>query len=201
LSLKSISNSDWNAKDNITRMLKISAELTLIEDPIWTNVLPVDNSVAEQLIDGKNKRIICHINGIKPFHCALLPDGNNGWYILLNKKRQKELRINYGEKLYVHLERDTSEYGMEMPIELSEVLNQDEHADDLFHKLTPGRQRNIIHAVSSVKSSDIRIRKALVYTEHLKKNKGKINFKELAQEMKEANRRAREFPNGNEFNR
>jgi uncharacterized protein YdeI (YjbR/CyaY-like superfamily) len=80
-----------------------------------------------------------------------------------------------------------------MPIELMEVLSQDEYADKLFHELTPGRMRNIIHSVSSVKSTDIRIRKALVYAEHLKKNKGKIEYKELAQEMKEANRAARGF--------
>lgn len=80
---------------------------------------------------------------------------------------------------------------MEMPIELREVLDQDEHADTLFHKLTPGKMRNIIYAVASVKSSEIKIRRALVYAEHLKKNKGKIDFKELNQEMKEANRKAR----------
>jgi len=34
----------------------------------------------------------------------------------------------------------------------------------------------------------------LVYAEHLKKNKGKIEYKELSQEMKQANRQARNFP-------
>ncbi|MCZ4407686.1 YdeI/OmpD-associated family protein [Cryomorphaceae bacterium 1068] len=173
---------------------KIVSKLTSIHSDLWSNILPVENSVADQLIEGKDRRIICSIEGIRPFHCALLPDGNGSWYILLNNKRKNELGIRDGEEISVVLEKDRSEYGMEMPIELREVLDQDEHADTLFHKLTPGRMRNIIHAVSSVKSSEIKIRRALVYAEHLKKNKGKIEFKELGQEMKEANRIARDFP-------
>jgi len=150
--------------------------------------------MADQLIEGKDRRIICHIDAIRAFHCALLPDGKGSWYILLNNKRKKDLGLMEGEEVSIELEKDRSEYGMEMPVELREVLDQDEHADGLFHKLTPGRMRNIIHAVASVKSSDIKIRRALVYAEHLKKNKGKIEFKELGQEMKEANRQARNFP-------
>jgi hypothetical protein len=173
---------------------KIVTKIKAINSDLWSNTLPVSNSVADQLIEGKDRRIICHIDGIKPFHCALLPDGKGSWYILLNNKRKKELGLTEGEEIYAELEKDRSEYGMEMPIELREVLDQDEHADVLFHKLTPGRMRNIIHAVASVKSSEIKIRKALVYAEHLKKHKGKIEFKELGQEMKEANRQARDFP-------
>jgi hypothetical protein len=173
---------------------KILTKLTSIHSELWSNILPISNSIAEQLIEGKNRRIICHIEGIRPFHCALLPDGNGSWYILLNNKRKKELGLMEGEEISIELEKDRSEYGMEMPIELQEVLDQDEHADILFHKLTPGRMRNIIHTVASVKSSEIKIRRALVYAEHLKKNKGKIEFKELGQEMKEANQQARDFP-------
>lgn len=178
-------------------MEEMHSILTSLSSPgseLWSNVLPVPNSVAEQLIEGKDRRIICHIEGIRPFHCALLPDGNGSWYVLLNNRRKKELGLTEGEEISVELKKDRSEYGMEMPVELREVLDQDEHADVLFHKLTPGRMRNIIHAVASVKSSEIKIRRALVYAEHLKKNKGKIDFNELGQEMKEANRLARNFP-------
>lgn len=175
-------------------MFKISTKLTSMQGDLWSNILPVENSIADQLIEGKDRRIICHIEGIRPFHCALLPDGNGSWYILLNNKRKKDLGLMEGEEVSIELEKDRSEYGMEMPAELREVLDQDEHADTLFHQLTPGRMRNIIHAVASVKSSYIKIRRALVYAEHLKKNKGKIEFKELGKEMKEANRQARNFP-------
>ena len=173
---------------------KIKLKVSTAADALWSNKLLVSDADAEQFLSGKDRRIICHIEGIKSFHCALLPDGNGSWYILLNNKRKKELGLMGGEDILAELEKDRSEYGMEMPIELREVLDQDEHADTLFHKLTPGRMRNIIHSVASVKSTEIKIRRALVYAEHLKKNKGKIEYKELSQEMKEANRQARNFP-------
>jgi len=176
------------------KTFKIITQLKAMNSDLWSNTLPVSSYVSHQLIEGKDRRIICHIKGIKPFHCALLPDGNGSWYILLNNKRKKDLGLTEGEEITLELEKDRSEYGMEMPIELREVLDQDEHADTLFHKLTPGRMRNIIHSVASVKSTEIKIRRALVYAEHLKKNKGKIEYKELSQEMKEANRQARNFP-------
>lgn len=176
------------------KTFKILTKLTILSSDVWANILPVSNAVADQLIEENDKRIICHIERIRPFHCALLPDGKGSWFILLNNKRKKELGLIAGEEISVELEKDRSEYGMEMPAELREVLDQDEHADLLFHQLTPGRMRNIIHSVASVKSSEIKIRRALVYAEHLKKNKGKIEFKELSQEMKEANKQARDFP-------
>lgn len=176
------------------KTFKIITKLEAMNSDLWSNALPVSNSVADQLIEGKDRRIICHIQGIQAFHCALLPDGNGSWYILLNNKRKKDLGLTQGEEISIELEKDRSEYGMEMPLELREVLDQDEQADMLFHKLTPGRMRNIIHSVASVKSTDIKIRRALVYAEHLKKNKGKIEYKELSQEMKKANQQARNFP-------
>lgn len=172
----------------------INGKLNDTGSELWSNILPVPDDIAKKLIEGKDKRVICHIEGIRKFHCALLPNGLGGWYILINNKRKKELGLKSGSKVTFKLEKDRSEYGMEMPAELREVLDQDEHADELFHKLTPGQMRNIIHAVASVKSSDIKIRRAFVYAEHLKKNKGKIEYKELAAEMKEANQQARNFP-------
>jgi len=83
---------------------------------------------------------------------------------------------------------------MEMPEELWAVLDQDEEGNILFHDLTPGKMRNIIFYVLQVKSSEIRIRRALVIIEHLKRNEGKIQYQSLAEEMKEANRQARMGP-------
>jgi hypothetical protein len=180
--------------ESMSEMHGVTTRLKSFEEEMWSNILPIPNSIAEKLIEGKDRRVICHISGIRPFHCAILPDGEGSWFILLNKARKKALGVRNGDEIAIQLEKDRSEYGMEMPVELREVLDQDEYADKLFHELTPGRMRNIIHSVASVKSSDIKIRRAFVYAEHLKKNKGKIEYKALSQEMKEANRQAREFP-------
>ena len=84
----------------------------------------------------------------------------------------------------VHLTKDDSEFGLPFPVELEEVLAQDKAGKEYFDKLTPGKQRNIIYAAGQVKNPDLRIQRAMVLIEHLKKNKGKIDFKLLYAELR-----------------
>jgi uncharacterized protein YdeI (YjbR/CyaY-like superfamily) len=79
---------------------------------------------------------------------------------------------------------DESKYGMPVPEEFAEVLNQDPEGDKLFHSLTPGKQRSILWFVGSVKDVDKRIQTALIFIEHLKRNDGKIIHDQLTEELK-----------------
>jgi hypothetical protein len=119
-----------------------------------------------------------------------------GWFILINQKHRQANQLKPGDEVEVTLTGDDSEYGMEMPDELMESLLQDSQAYDAFEKLTPGLQRNLIHFVSQVKSSEIRLRRAQVIIVHLNMHK-KPDFKTLNQEMKEANQLAKELNNLN----
>ncbi len=170
---------------------EIRTKLELIGNDLWSTVFFVENSTAEKLIEGKDRRITCELEGSPPFHCALLPSGDGRWFVLVNKKRMKSLDLNHSTFVKAVLRKDRSKYGMTMPMELEEVLQQDDLGYQHFENLTPGKQRNIIHYVAQVKSSDIKIRRAFVIVEHLKKNKGKLLFKDLAEEIKVANREAR----------
>ncbi len=162
-----------------------------IGSELWENIFRVENSIAEQFIMGDDKRVICTVNGQVRYHAALLHDGMGGYMMLLNQARRKQLGVRAGDLLTIQLEKDTSEYGMPMSNELREVLDQDSDADALFHRLTPGKQRTLIHWTDNVKNPDIRIRRALVMTAHLTARQGGIDFKELNEELKEANRAAR----------
>ena len=75
-----------------------------------------------------------------------------------------------------------------MPEEMAEVLAQDEEGNRLFHALSPGKQRTLLYYAGQPKTSDTRLKRAVVFVEHLKANKGKIDFKQLNLDMKEANR-------------
>ncbi len=162
-----------------------------IGSELWENIFRVENGIAEQFIVGDDKRVICTVNGQVRYHAALLHDGLGGYMMLLNQARRKQLGVRAGDLLTIQLEKDTSEYGMPMSDELREVLDQDSDADILFHRLTPGKQRTLIHWTSNVKNPDIRIRRALVMAAHLTARQGIIDFKELNEELKEANRAAR----------
>lgn len=80
-----------------------------------------------------------------------------------------------------------------MSDELREVLDQDNQARVYFDKLTSGKQRSLIHWSDGVKSTDIKIRRALVMTQHLVTQQGKVDFLLLANEIKEANARENRF--------
>ena len=86
------------------------------------------------------------------------------------------------------MEKDESKYGIPMPEEMQEALYMDPEADQLFHKLTPGKQRSLLYIIGKPKSSNKRIEKAIVILEHLKTQGGKVDFKQLNIDFKEANR-------------
>ena len=151
----------------------------------------VPNEVAESFIDGVNKRVVTTVNGTVKYHCAIYGDGVGGYRILLNRERCKKLGLVRGNTISIELQKDTSEYGVPMSEELREVLDQNPEADELFHKLTKGAQRTLIYWSDNVKSSDIKIRRAIVLTNHLVNQGGKPDFKLMNVEMKEANQAAK----------
>lgn len=110
---------------------------------------------------------------------------------MLNKQRCKQLGLVRDETISVELEKDRSEYGVPMEEELREVLDQNPEADQIFHSLTKGIQRTLIYWVNNVKSSEIKIRRALVMTDHIVSQNGKPDYKILNEEMKIANQAAK----------
>jgi hypothetical protein len=115
--------------------------------------------------------------------------GNGLKGITLNKPFVKKNAFVLDQKLHLIIKEDTSKYGMPLSEEFSATLESDPEALNHFENLSPGKQRNLIYFADNVKSSNIRIRRALVVMEHLKMHGGKIDFKALSQEMKEANNR------------
>ena len=130
-----------------------------------------------------SRRVVCTVNDAVTFQCALLPS-NGDFVIILNKAKRNKLGIVAGDKISVELKIDDSKYGLPMPPELREVLKQDREGNKLFHSLTAGKQRSILYFVGKVKDIDKRIHTALIFIEHLKKNEGKIDQKQLQDELK-----------------
>lgn len=151
---------------------------------------PVPFEVAEKFIEGEQRRVKCSINDLATINCGLMPF-QDYWYILVNQNLQKELNLELGDEVDISLEKDQSKYGMDMPEELMALLDQDPLADQFFHHLTPGKQRNLIYIVSKVKNTDSRINKALAIIDHLVEQGGKLDFKLLNVKIKEYNQRGK----------
>ncbi|MEL6720156.1 MAG: YdeI/OmpD-associated family protein [Bacteroidota bacterium] len=152
----------------------------------WHFTIPVIKDIAADFMEN-DRRVICSINGAKGFHAALMSDGKGDFFINLNKERRKRLGVAIGEPINITLSKDESKYGMPMPEEFEELLAIDDEGNHFFHALTPGKQRSLLHLIGKPKSSDVRLKKAIVINEHLKKNQGKLDFKQLNQDFKDYN--------------
>lgn len=168
------------------RIDHIEFETKLSSSPIesgWHFLEVSKEIVAKFGFEGKSKRVICSINGSEGFQCALMPSGDI-FYIIVNKKKRDALGIVAGDTVSVELVRDESKYGLPMPDELQEVLNQDPEGDRLFHALTAGKQRSLLYLIGKINDIDKRIHQALIVVDHLKENDGKIIGPMLNEELK-----------------
>lgn len=154
---------------------------------LWNFHIVVSDEQASSFISGNDRRVVCTLNGSLEFQCALMPKGDGHFFININKKIRDKLKLQEGSQVEVVLRKDESEYGLPMPEEFAEVLKQDEEGNRYFQSLTPGKQRNLLYISGQPKTSEIRLKRALVLVEHLKLNKGKIDFKQLGLDLKDAN--------------
>jgi hypothetical protein len=144
----------------------------------WHFHISVPNEIADQLMDEKHRRVLIWIKDSGPYHMALMK-AKECWYILVNQGLRKKLELDEKNTFPVKIERDESEFGHEVPEELQVLLDQDETGNNLFRKLTVGKQRSLVYLVSSVKNSESRMRKSLAILHHLKQAQGKLDFKQL----------------------
>ena len=158
---------------------------------VYGHHIIVPENVFEYFFDKKIKRFMGIINGEHEFPCAMMPKGNGIYFINININAdiRKKFNLQIGSKMHFHLKADESKYGMPMPEEMSELLKIDDDANNFFHALTKGKQRSLLYLIAKPKSSDTRLNKAIVITEHLKRQKGKLDFKILNQDFKDYNQR------------
>jgi hypothetical protein len=114
------------------------------------------------------RRIICTLNNQEKVHCAMMSTKDGLVYVTIGKTILKKLKLVEGQKVAATFIEDNTDYQFEMPEELAEVLASDPQGSTLFHELTEGNQRGLIHLVSLVKSSNKRIERALKIVECVK---------------------------------
>jgi len=167
---------------------KFSATLERMESSLlWHSFILVPEEVCEE-VKGlqSDRRVVATFNGEVGHHAAMMPKGDGRYFIMLNKELRKQLFARYGSRLEVELRLDKSRYGMPMAEEMEAVLAEDPVASRWFEALTPGKQRALIHIVSKVKNPDLRIRKSLVIADHLVRQNGELDFRQLNRDFKES---------------
>lgn len=122
-----------------------------------------------EAVGGWNTRLQCTVNDRLTWPCGLTALGEGDGYITLNKTRMTQLKVRAGDEVRLSLTPDNSEYGLEVPEELREVLSLDPEGQRRFDKLVGGKQRFIIRTVVEVKNSQLRIDRALRLIDNLKR--------------------------------
>lgn len=168
----------------MNKPVKFKTKLVRSDNGSGWHFLLIERSIAAKLnFEDNYKRVVCSINGDEGFQCALMPWGDR-FFIIVNKKKRDAIGIVEGDIVNVQLVRDESRYGLPMPEELQEILDQDPDGDRFFHALTPGKQRGMLYHIGNIKDIDRRIHAGLIFIEHLKQNDGKILNKVLIEELK-----------------
>lgn len=154
----------------------------------WFYIVFIPDICIKEMGTDKSPRVKVIFNKKVEAHISVKSKGEDR-YLVLNSSLRKKLGLQLGEIVDIEVEKENSKYGMPMPEELAVMLEQDEMANQYFHQLTPGKQRSLIYLVSSLKSTDARIRKALGVSEHLIESKGELDYKLLNEKFKEVNNR------------
>lgn len=164
--------------------ISFTAVIDRFNSNLWHFHVIVPKKIALKFIDGDDKRVVCTLNQTESFHAALMHLGDGDFFINVNKQIRNKLKVNDGDEILVSLVKDHSEYGLPLPDEFKELLIQDISGSDLFHALTPGKQRTLLYIIGKPKSADLRIRNGIAVLQHLKHNNGKIDYKQLNIDIK-----------------
>ncbi|MCF0059776.1 YdeI/OmpD-associated family protein [Dyadobacter sp. CY356] len=151
-----------------------------LEHLAGTRYLLVPGEIVEKLGGSFSIRLWCTVNEKIKWQCGLVALGTGDAYISINAQRIKQLKAKADETFDVALEVDDSEYGLEVPEELKELLDQDDEGNSRFNQLVAGKRRFIIRHITAVKSSQLRIERAVTLIKNLKRLPiGKEGFKEI----------------------
>lgn len=146
-----------------------------------TFYLEIPENVVKKIGGFSSKtRLFCEVNKAVKFQCGLMALGEGKAYISINSKRMKEAGAEYGDRVSVTLSEDKSEYGVEVPEELTELFKQDPEGKRRFDLLTPGKKRYILNYIGTVKNTQLRIDRAFLLITNLKTLPlGKESFREM----------------------
>lgn len=159
-------------------MISFESHIGKLDYLLGVNYIFIPASILNECGGIKSGRWICHLQEQINFQCGFVSLADGNAYITVNKARMKKLNLQTGDHVKVKLEKDESEYGLDMCEELSTLLQQDEEGLARFNKLSPGMQRYIIFYVSQVKNPHLRLDRSILLIGNLKQiPEGKETFR------------------------
>lgn len=135
--------------------------------------LEVPADIYAQFTGKKPPRIVVTVNGNHSWKAAIMSLGNGNGMVGVSRAKIKENGWRTGMQFQLAVQPDTDEETFEMPEELQEVLGLDDEAQNHYSNLTDGKKRSLILYVAQPKNAQLRVDRALLIADNLKRLKGK----------------------------
>jgi hypothetical protein len=133
----------------------------------------------------KPPRIVITVNKTVQWKAAIMSLGNGNGFVAVSKKSIKEHGWKPGQPLDILLEDDTDEETFPLPEEMMVILETDDEARMYYDALTDGKKRSITIYINQTKNAQLRVDRALMITENLKRLKGKASVMQLMKTKKD----------------
>jgi hypothetical protein len=155
------------------------------DNKLWNFHFKIPIDIVGYYKENKIVRLICLLNEEHSIMCAMMPAGQGEYFIKINSDIRKILNLHLGDQLRLTLSEDKSPYGMPLPIEMSELFEQEPLFDRYFHELTPGKQRALLYIIEKIKNPSKRLEKAVIISQYMIMSKGQLDYKELNKAFKQ----------------
>lgn len=152
-------------------------------DGLWHFHLKVPDEIAIE-IRNVSSRVVCTLNNKISYQSAVLSAGKKGYFININKEIREKLGAQLHDEIQVYLTLDQSKYGLPVPDVFQVLLQQDPEFDAIFHQLTSGKQRTLLHLIGGFKSEAKQLEKLIILRNYLVQVEGKLDFKEMNEAFK-----------------
>jgi hypothetical protein len=165
------------------KIIEITGHFIEFDNNVWKHAIAIDDGDAEKLLAENVQRFDVEANGVEHGNGALMKD-SGGYFFLTNKTKIKKCNLVLDVPVSLKIIPVRTELGIDVPSELTNLMEQNREFDELFNKLTLGKQRTLIFLVEKVKNELSRKRKAMAIEHHLIEQKGVLDFKILNETIK-----------------
>lgn len=159
--------------------VKFKSHLQFPDTGGYMAYITVPADVYERFPSKKPPRIFITVNKATQWKAAIMSLGNGNGFVSVSKKRIKDEGWKSGQPLDIQLEEDTDEETFPLPEEMAEILATDDEAHHYYQLLTDGKKRSITIFINQTKNAQLRVDRALMIAENLKRLKGKGSVMEL----------------------
>lgn len=159
--------------------VKCKSHLQLPDNAGYMAYILIPADVYARFTGKKPPRIVITVNKTVQWKAAIMSLGNGNGFVSVSKKSIKEHGWKPGQAFDILLEDDTDEETFPLPEEMQVILETDDEARQYYDALTDGKKRSITVYINQTKNAQLRVDRALMITENLKRLKGKATVMQL----------------------